>query len=477
VHPADAVGRLIGDNRNPAFAPSMETPMSNTTSGHGTSAGKIPGDGSASGSDILARAYKKATWRLIPFIFICYLFNYLDRVNVGFAKLEMLDALKLSETVYGLGAGIFFLGYVSFGVPSNLILHKLGARRWIAIMMIVWGALSACMMFVSTPLEFYVLRFFTGVAEAGFFPGMVLYFTKWFPAHKRGHVMALFMSAIPVSGLIGGPLSGWMLSHFSAGQGGLDGWQWLFLLQGLPTVILGVAVMFYLNDSLAQANWLTPEEKAAMQAALEADEQARQSSRHAVHSFAHVVRHAHVWMLGIIYFSIQMGVYAINFWLPSIIKSLGFQSATTVGWLSAIPYLFAGVFMVLVGRSADRRRERRLHLAVPMLMALAGLLLAANFSSNPLIVMIGLTFATMGALTGLPMFWPLPAAFLGSAAAAGGLALINSLGQVAGFVSPFLVGWIKDMTGSTDVALYILSSVLLIGAILVMLVPARLVNR
>lgn len=435
---------------------------------------------STPGASLLEGAYRKATWRLIPFIFVCYFFNYLDRVNVGFAKLEMLDALQLSETVYGLGAGIFFIGYVTFGVPSNLILHKLGARRWIAVMMMTWGALSACMLFVSTPVEFYVLRFFTGVAEAGFFPGMVLYFTKWFPAHKRGQVMALFMSAIPVSGLIGGPLSGWMLSHFSAGQGGMAGWQWLFLLQGIPTVLLGVAVLFYLNDSLAQAPWLTAEEKTAMQTALDEDEAQRSSGTHAVHSFGAVLRDWHVWMLGFIYFSIQMGVYAINFWLPSIIKSLGFDSATTVGWLSAIPYLFAGVFMVLVGRSADRRRERRWHLSAPLLMALAGLLLAANFSDNVVLVMVGLSLATMGALTGLtglPMFWPLPAAFLGSAAAAAGLALINSMGQIAGFLSPFLVGWIKDATGSTDMALYILSTVLFIGAMLVLVVPARLVNR
>jgi sugar phosphate permease len=306
---------------------------------------------------------------------------------------------------------------------------------------------------------------------------MVLYFTHWFPAEKRGHVMALFMSAIPVSGLLGSPLSGWMLSHFSSGQGNLAGWQWLFLLQGLPTIVLGIAALFYLSDGLAHARFLSPEEKAAMQEALSDDERRRQALPYSSHSFASVLRNGHVWMLGLIYFSVQMGVYAINFWLPSIIKALGFGSASTVGWLSAIPYLFASVFMVVVGRSADARRERRWHLSVPMLMALVGLLLAANFSKNPAIVMIGLTFATMGALTGLPMFWPLPAAFLGSAAAAGGLALINSLGQVAGFVSPFLVGWIKDMTHSTDLALYILSGVLLVGAVLVLRVPGKLVNR
>jgi len=435
------------------------------------------GNQDGAGAALLDGAYRKATWRLIPFIFVCYLFNYLDRVNVGFAKLEMLDALQLSETVYGLGAGIFFIGYVTFGVPSNLILHRLGARRWIAIMMMAWGSLSACMLFVTTPLEFYLLRFFTGVAEAGFFPGMVLYFTKWFPSHKRGQVMALFMSAIPVSGLIGGPLSGWMLSHFADGQGGMAAWQWLFLLQGLPTVFLGLAALFYLNDGVAQASWLGTHEKAALQEELARDERERPPGASAVHSLRALLLDRHVWMLGFIYFSIKMGAYAINFWLPSIIKSLGFENATTVGWLSAIPYLFAGVFMVLVGRSADRRRERRWHLSAPLLMALVGLLMAANFSDNAVIVLVGLSLATMGALTGLPMFWPLPAAFLGSAAAAGGLALINSMGQVAGFVSPFLVGWIKDATGSTDVALYILSTVLFIGAMLVLVVPARLVNR
>ncbi len=451
--------------------------MNNSISASASAGNSRSGAAPSTATAILEGAYRKTTWRLVPFIFICYLFNYLDRVNVGFAKLEMLDALKLSDTVYGLGAGIFFIGYVLSGIPSNLILHKLGARRWIAVMMIAWGALSALMLAVSTPTSFYVLRFFTGVAEAGFFPGMVLYFTHWFPAHKRGQVMALFMSAIPVSGLIGGPLSGWMLAHFATGQGGLAGWQWLFLLQGLPTVVLGVAVLVYLSDGLKQASWLSADEKSAMGAALEADEQVRRSVSQAGQSFVSVLRNPRVWMLGAIYFCIQMGVYAINFWLPSIIKSLGFHNPSTIGWLSAIPYLFAGVFMVLVGRSADRRAERRWHLSVPMLMALCGLLLAAKFSTSPVIVMIGLTFATMGALTGLPMFWPLPSAFLGSAAAAGGLALINSLGQVAGFVSPFLVGWIKDTTHSTDPALYILSGVMLVGAVLVLIVPARLVNR
>lgn len=426
---------------------------------------------------LLEGAYRKAIFRIIPFIFICYLFNYLDRVNVGFAKLQMLDALQLSETVYGLGAGIFFIGYVLAGVPSNLILHRIGARRWIGTLMIVWGLLSASLMFVKTAEAFYILRFFTGVAEAGFFPGMVLYFTHWFPAERRGRVMALFMSAIPVSGVLGGPLSGWMLNHFQAGQGGLAAWQWLYLLQGLPTVLLGVLVYFVLHDGVASVKWLSAAEKQAMQSALVEDEKRRSAGAVAVESFASVLRNRNVWILGGVYFSIQMGVYAINFWLPSIIKALGFQNPAMIGWLSAIPYLAASIFMLVVGRSADRSRERRWHLSVPMLMGFGGLLIATVFSANPLIAMLGLTIATMGALTGLPMFWPLPAAFLGSAAAAGGLALINSLGQIAGFVSPYLVGWLKDSTGSTHVALYILAAVLFCGAMVVLRIPAKTVNR
>ena len=426
---------------------------------------------------LLEGAYRKAIFRIIPFIFICYLFNYLDRVNVGFAKLQMLDALQLSETVYGLGAGIFFIGYVLAGVPSNLILHRIGARRWIGTLMIVWGLLSASLMFVKTAEAFYILRFFTGVAEAGFFPGMVLYFTHWFPAERRGRVMALFMSAIPVSGVLGGPLSGWMLNHFQAGQGGLAAWQWLYLLQGLPTVLLGVLVYFVLHDGVVSVKWLNAAEKQAMQSALVEDEKRRSAGAVAVESFASVLRNRNVWILGGVYFSIQMGVYAINFWLPSIIKALGFQNPAMIGWLSAIPYLAASIFMLVVGRSADRSRERRWHLSVPMLMGFGGLLIATVFSANPLIAMLGLTIATMGALTGLPMFWPLPAAFLGSAAAAGGLALINSLGQIAGFVSPYLVGWLKDSTGSTHVALYILAAVLFCGAMVVLRIPAKTVNR
>jgi len=436
-----------------------------------------PIQGAATATDqVREGAYRKVTLHLIPFIFICYLFNYLDRVNVGFAKLQMLDALQWSESVYGLGAGIFFIGYVASGVPSNLLLHKLGARKVIGTLMIAWGIASACLMFVTTPSAFYILRFITGMFEAGFFPGIVLYFTNWYPASRRGRIMGLFMSAIPISGLLGSPLSGWMMEFF-ADHHGLAGWQWMFLLQGIPTVVLGLLVYVLLNDGIQQAKWLSGEEKQLLLADLSDDERQRRAGANTVDSFASVLKNGQVWMLGLVYFCIQMGVYAINFWLPTIVKSLGYASPVTVGWISAIPYLCASIFMIWVGRSADRHKERRWHLSGPLLMALCGLMLATQAHGNVVIAIIGLSLATMGVLSGLPMFWPLPTAFLGSAAAAGGLALINSLGQIAGFVSPFLVGWIKDATGSTDVALYILSAVLLLGAMLVLRVPAKTVNR
>lgn len=416
------------------------------------------------GKDITRDAlYRRITLRLIPFIFICYLFNYLDRVNVGFAKLQMLDALQFSETVYGLGAGIFFIGYVLCGLPSNLALNRFGPRRWIAVMMIAWGSLSTCLLFVTTPTEFYALRLLTGAAEAGFFPGVVLYLSRWFPADRRGRIMALFMSAIPVSGLLGGPFSGWILDHFAAGQHGLAGWQWMFLIQGLPTVALGILAVMLLSDGYQKAAWLSPAERQLIEADLKADAASKPAARG--DGVLAVLGNPLIWTFGFVYFCIQSGVYAINFWLPSIIKNLGFDSPLLIGWLSAIPYLLAGVFMIIVGRSADLRNERRWHLVVPMLMGAIGLLIAVNFAQNPTIALLGLSIATMGALTGLPMFWPMPTALLSASAAVAGLAIINSVGQMAGFLSPYLVGFIKDQTGSTDAALYSLAALIVFGSL------------
>jgi len=274
--------------------------------------------------------------------------------------------------------------------------------------------------------------------------------------------MALFMSAIPVSGLLGSPFSGWILNHFAVGQHGLAAWQWMFLIQGIPTMVLGALAYFLLSDSFAKATWLSAEQRQVVETDLADD--ARSKPVQPRETLGAVFATPLIWVLGLIYFCIQSGVYAINFWLPSIIKNLGFSDALVIGWLSAIPYLLAGIFMLLVGRSADLRNERRWHLVVPMLMGAAGLVIAVNFAATPAIAIVGLSIATMGALTGLPMFWPLPTARLSAGVAAGGLAIINSVGQMAGFLSPYIVGFIKDQTGSTDAALYALAGLIVVGS-------------
>ena len=422
----------------------------------------------------LPKTYNKIYIHILPYLFICYLFNYFDRVNVGFGKLQMLDDLHLTETVYGLAAGIFFIGYVLFGVPSNLVLYRVGARRWLAVLMIFWGIFSTSLMFVKSAEFFAVLRFLTGASEADSFRHHPL-FQHLVPVGPTRPITALFMSAIPISGVLGSPFSGWILHSFSTGVGGLAGWQWLYLVQGLPTILLAVGLLFLLNDGIDQAKWLSEDERVALKNALIEDEKNRPAE--VSDSFVRVLGNPSVWILGVIYFCIQCGVYSINFWLPTIIKSSGVGDPMTIGWLTTIPYLAASVFMILVGRSADANRERRWHLAVPVLMGVVGLLIAANFASSTLVATVGLTIATMGAFTALPMFWPVSSAYLTASAAAGGLALINSLGQCAGFLSPYLVGWIKDATHSTDLALYILAAVMLVGVALVLRVPARIVNR
>jgi D-galactonate transporter len=396
---------------------------------------------------------------------------YLDRVNVGFAKLQMLSDLKFSETAYGFGAGIFFLGYFLFEVPSNVFLHRVGARVWIARIMITWGLISGAMMFVSTPMQFYVLRFLLGVAEAGFFPGIILYLTYWYPAHRRCKMVALFMTANPVSGVIGGPLSGWILATF-AGVGGLAGWQWLFVLEAIPSILVGILVLFYIDDSIGAAKWLTAEEKALLQKNIALESGVKED-----HSVLGVFKSGKVWFMCLIHFCLVMGAYGIGFWLPTIIKATGVKNALDVGLLTMIPYSAAIIAMVLVSRSADRNDERRWHLAAAAVIGAIGLTFSAIYSDNTVLAMLGLTVATAGIIASLPVFWSLPTAFLGGTAAAAGIALINSVGNLAGFVSPYLIGWIKDVTRSTDIGVYVLAVSLIAAAVLTLLVPKRLISR
>jgi D-galactonate transporter len=415
--------------------------------------------------------YRKVSWRLVPFLLLCYVVAYLDRVNVGFAKLQMLSDLKFSETIYGLGAGIFFIGYFLFEVPSNVILHKVGARIWIARIMITWGVISAAMMFVTTPTMFYVLRFLLGVAEAGFFPGIILYLTYWYPANRRGRTTTYFMTAIALSGVIGGPLSGWLMQSFD-GHNGWSGWQWMFLVEGIPSILVGIWVLLFLDDRIAHAKWLSAEEKALLERNISAENQHKEDP-----PVVQVLSSPRVWLMSAIYFSFVMGLYGVSFWLPTIIKQTGVKGALDVGLLTAIPYGCAVIGMVLVAYSADRSGERRWHIALPALAGAVGLVLSVQWHGDTTLAMVALTLATIGILTTLPLFWSLPTAFLAGTGAAAGIALINSLGNLAGFISPYAVGWLKDLTQSTDSGMYLLAVCMVVGAALTLSVPARMVNR
>ena len=420
--------------------------------------------------DLESAAYSKVSWRLIPFLFLCYVFAYLDRVNVGFAKLQMLSDLKFSETVYGLGAGIFFVGYFLMEVPSNLALHRFGARKWIARIMITWGLVSAAMVFVKTPAVFYALRFLLGVAEAGFFPGIILYLTYWYPASRRAKITALFMTGIPIAGVIGGPLSGWILQRFN-NVNGMPGWQWLFLLEAIPSLVTGVITFFYLTDKISDAQWLSVDEKALLERGL-----ANETGKIEVHDAGGAFRSSRVWVLCACYFGIIMGLYGISFWLPSLIKASGVTNVLDVGLLTMIPYGFAAVAMVLIGRNSDRMKERRWHVAVPAVIGAAGLVISTFVPHEPALAVMALTIATIGILGALCQFWSIPPSFLGGAAAAAGIAIINSVGNLAGFVSPYVVGWIKDTTRSTDIGLYVIAVSLIAAALIVLTMPKKVVN-
>jgi len=419
-----------------------------------------------------AQAYSKVVWRIMPLLFLCFIVAYLDRVNVGFAKLQMSTDLNFSETVYGLGAGMFFIGYFFFEVPSNLVLYRVGARKWIARIMITWGIISALMMFVTTPTSFYVMRFLLGVAEAGFTPGVLLYLTYWFPAHRRGRAITLFMAGIPISGIIGSPLSGWILQTFN-GVHGWAGWQWLFLLEGAPTVLVGLLVWKFLDNSIEEAKWLDPEEKKILQDNIREDVGVKTS-----HSFKKALGDIRVWILALIYFCVLMGLYGVSFWLPTLIKATGVDKPLDIGLLSAIPYIVSIIAMNLINRSSDKHTERRWHFAIPAVLGGVGLILSAVFAQNPMYSIIALTVGCAGIMTITPLFWTFPTAFLGGTAAAGGIALINSLGNLSGFVSSYLIGFLRDLTHSTNIGMYMLGGFLFLCAILVMTaIPARLVNR
>ncbi|HTK99708.1 MAG TPA: MFS transporter [Pseudomonadales bacterium] len=402
----------------------------------------------------------KVTWRLIPFLLLLYIVAWLDRVNVGFAALQMNQDLGFSASVYGFGAGVFFIGYALCEVPSNLILARVGARRWIARIMVTWGVLAVAMMFVRSATSFYVLRFLLGVAEAGFLPGIIYYLSNWYPAEQRARAVSMFMIGIPLAIVVGGPVAGLLLGM--NGLLGLTGWQWLFLLEGAPAIVLGVVVWAYLPDGPAQAHWLAPDQRAWLSGRIEAEQKAA-LARHGV-GLRQALLHPTVWLLAMIMFACQCGSYGLTLWVPQIIKGLSGFSDLEVGVISAIPYIGAAIGMVVIGINSDRTGERILHIAVPAFVAAVGFTLSA-FMVSPVPGMIALTIAAIGDLGSRGPFWSLPGRFLTSSASAGGIALINTIGALGGFVGPYAVGVVKDATGSFTGGLLLLAALLFVSAI------------
>ncbi len=395
----------------------------------------IPADSSPADLDAL---YRRIGWKLMPLLLVAQVLAYLDRVNVGAAKLQMAGDLVLSDTVYGIGAGIFFVGYFLFEVPSNLMLHRVGARVWIARIMVTWGIVSAAAAWVHSPATFYLQRLILGVAEAGFFPGIVLYLTYWFPAHRRGRMTTLFMSATAVAGIVGNMLSGWIMTNLD-GFAALSGWQWTFVIEGLPTVVVGLAVHYLLPSRPNDARWLSPEEADAVLRGLDVNAgRAEETQRASRLSASEMV------LLTTIYFLLLVGLYGIGFWLPTLVKDTGLTKLSWIGVCSAIPYLIAVLAMNVGARSADRAGNWAAYVVGGAGVASVGFILSASFSGALPAVIAGLSLAAAGTLTALPLFWHLPTMRLTGTAAAAGIATINCFGNLAGFAGPIAFGWLKD---------------------------------
>jgi len=423
--------------------------------------------------------YAKISWRLIPYMFLLYIVAYLDRVNVGFAAMDMQRDLHFSNTVYGTGAGIFFLGSALFDLPSNLLLLRVGARRWIARIMISWGVVSTCMMLMHSPLSFYVLRFLLGVSEAGFFPGMIVYLTYWFPTHERARAVARFMTATSLAGVVGGPLSGWMLRM--DGRSGLAGWQWLFLSEGIPTILLGISVLFLLKDGPDEAGWLRPEERVWLAGELQKDRERYGATAH--HRLGDAFRLPALWVLAGVYFVSQVGVYVVNLWMPLILSSFSRSGssgdASLIARYATVPYLAAAAMTVVVGWSSDKRNERRWHIAGCLMISAAGFAWAA-WAHSLVVALCAMTLAAVGVWSMMGPFWTLTTSMLGGTAAAGAVAILQIVGGLGGFAGPYMTGRLRDATHSFAGGLYGIAGLALAAAMLALAVrrpAARMEDR
>jgi len=422
---------------------------------------------SLSGTDVGATVVSKLTRRLLPFLFLLYIVNYLDRINVGFAALQMRGQLGFSDKVYGLGAGIFFAGYFFFQVPSNLALARVGARKWIAVIMVLWGTVSVSMIFVGTPRSFYLLRFLLGATEAGFFPGIILYLRRWFPSAARARAVALFMMASPLAGVLGGPISGALLGVRSAN---LAGWQWLFVIEGLPAVLLGGVVLAFLTDRPEVAPWLTTVERTWLTGEL-----AREQNQHPEAARREVFAaftQAKVWLLVLVYLGDTTCTYGVGLWLPSLIRSVSGVSNLLIGMLSAIPYVATAIAMVLVGMHSDRTRERRWHLAGSAFVGSFGLACAA-YATSATATIVFLSVALLAAFSLLGPFWATSTELLSETSAVAGIALINSFGNLGGFLGPYTIGLVRTWTGSFRGGLLAVAALLGISGVMALLVFAK----
>lgn len=414
--------------------------------------------------------YRKIIWRLIPFLMILWVLAWIDRVNIGFIKLTMLDELKWSEAVYGLGAGIFFLGYFFFEVPSNLLLQKIGAKKTIMRITIGWGLTSIATMFVKTPEMFYFLRFLLGVFEAGFYPGIILYLTYWFPNDRRAKAFGMFMSASAFAGVIGGPLAGTIMNGMH-GVNGWSGWQWVLLCEGIPSVIAGFVTYFYLTDRPEQANWLSARERQLVHEDLERD---GRSLGPREHSMLASLKSGRIWLLILIFFCIIAANSSLTFYGPTLVKEVGFSNPATVGWIMAGAYLCGAAGMIWNGFHSDRHQESRWHCGLAAAIGAGALLVIALFlGKSALVVLVALTVAIVGTMSAIPVFWQMPNRFLAGTAAAGGVALINSIANLAGFGAPWMLGLIKTNTGSLAPGLYVVAAVEICATVLILAcVPA-----
>jgi D-galactonate transporter len=419
--------------------------------------------------------YRKVTWRLLPFLFVCYVFAYLDRANIGFAHLQFSRDIGMSEAAFGLGVGLFYAGYMLFEVPSNLWLQRVGVRRTLLRIMVLWGLVSTATAFVQTPTQFYIARVLLGAAEAGFFPGVILYFTYWFPSARRARITSIFMTAICVSGIISGPLSGLIL-HSLSGVGNLKGWQWMFMIEGLPSVVAGFFAYVYLTDRPEQATWLSSAEKEFLIGELKREALAKKERAQA--SIWVALREPKFWALTFAYFSVPWASIVVHIWAPSVIQKSGVTNYWHIGLLSAIPYVTGAIAMYLLGRNSDRMLERRWHFMVSAVLAAIGVVFLPYAANNLVLLMVLLCVATAGYLGMLSLFWTIPPAYLSSTVAASGIGLISSLGQFGGISAPTVIGFASTHFGSSAMGLYAVAIVSVLGGLAVVLcIPARAINE